>query len=71
MNSTSLAESQPDVIQSAPNITPNHYLAAIAGKFECELWDPTLEEIQRLRRLDRQNSGSVIEDWTINVRINW
>jgi hypothetical protein len=55
MNPTSAAESQPDAIQSDPDIIPNHPLAAIAGKFEGELWDATLAEIQRLRRLDRQN----------------
>jgi hypothetical protein len=55
MNPTSAAESQPDTIQSDPDIIPNHPLATIAGKFEGELWDATLAEIQRLRRLDRQN----------------
>jgi hypothetical protein len=54
MNPTSSAPSQPDAIQSDPEIIPNHPLAGIAGKFEGELWNATLAEIQRLRRLDRQ-----------------
>jgi hypothetical protein len=70
MNSTSSAPSQPDAIQSDPDIIPNHPLAAIAGKFEGELWNATLAEIQRLRRLDRQNSQSLIEDWTIDAGMN-
>jgi hypothetical protein len=61
MNPTSSAPSQPDAIQSDPGIIPNHPLAAIAGKFEGELWDATLAEIQRLRRVDRQKWHKAIE----------
>jgi hypothetical protein len=43
-----------DANQSEPTIIPNHPLAAVIGKFEGEIWEATLEEIQRLRLLDRQ-----------------
>jgi hypothetical protein len=46
--------SHSDANQSEPNIIPNHPLAAVIGKFEGEIWEATLEEIQRLRRLDRK-----------------
>jgi hypothetical protein len=70
MNPTSPTTSQPDAIQADPDIMPKHPLAAIAGKFEGELWDATLVEIQPLRRLDRQNSQSLIEDWKIDSGMN-
>jgi hypothetical protein len=65
MNQTSPTTSQPDAIQSDPDVMPNHPLAAIAGKFEGELWDATLAEIQRLRRLDpkKLRFGKVRIDW--------
>lgn len=40
---------------------PDHPLAAIAGKFEGEIWEATLEEIQRLRRLDRKRWEKAVE----------
>ncbi len=51
----------------APNLNhplapiPDHPLAAIAGKFEGEIWEATLEEIQRLRRLDRKRWEKAVE----------
>jgi hypothetical protein len=54
VRTTSTTAKQPDGIQSDPEIIPNHPLAAIADKLEGELWDATLTEIQRLRRLDQQ-----------------
>jgi hypothetical protein len=53
MNTPSPANSS-DANQSEPNIIPNHPLAEIIGKFEGEIWEATLQEIQRLRRLDRK-----------------
>jgi hypothetical protein len=38
-----------------------HPLAAIAGKFEGELWEETLAEIQRARKADRQYWQQVVE----------
>jgi hypothetical protein len=38
----------------ASEVIPDHPLAAIAGQFEGEVWESTLEEIQRRRRLDRK-----------------
>jgi hypothetical protein len=40
---------------------PNHPLAEIAGKFEGELWEATLEEIQRFRKLDRKRWQRISE----------
>ncbi len=42
---------------------PEHPLAAIAGQFEGEFWEATLEEIQRRRRLDRKQ-------WHQNLKVN-
>jgi hypothetical protein len=61
VNPISAAGHQPEVIQSDPEIIPGHPLAAIAAKFEGEIWDATLTEIQRLRRLDRQKWHEAIE----------
>jgi phospholipase/lecithinase/hemolysin len=38
----------------ASEVISDHPLAAIAGQFEGEVWEATLEEIQRRRRLDRK-----------------
>jgi hypothetical protein len=60
MNTPSPANSS-DANQSEPNIIPNHLLAEIIGKFEGEIWEATLEEIQRLRRLDRKRWEKAVE----------
>ncbi len=53
----------PDANRSESDTIPNHPLADIIGKFEGEIWEATLEEIQRLRRLDLQycQSRSLLE----------
>jgi hypothetical protein len=45
----------------SPEMIPDHPLAAIAGSFEGELWEATLEEIQRLRRLDKKRWQKAVE----------
>jgi hypothetical protein len=50
MNPTSPETNHPTPLAS--EVIPDHPLAAIAGQFEGEVWEATLEEIQRRRRLD-------------------
>jgi hypothetical protein len=52
--STPPPANSPDSHQSESSIIPNHPLADVIGKFEGEIWEATLDEIQRLRRLDRK-----------------
>jgi hypothetical protein len=63
MNPTSPETNHPTPLAS--EVIPDHPLAAIAGQFEGEVWEATLEEIQRRRRLDRkqwQQDVNVVRD---------
>jgi hypothetical protein len=61
-NSSDANQSEPDIIPNHPVAPiPNHPLADIIGKFEGEIWEATLEEIQRLRRLDRKRWEKAVE----------
>lgn len=61
MDITPSTDKQPDAVPSGYEIIPEHPLAAIAGKFDGEVWEATLEEIQRLRRMDRQQWQHEVE----------
>jgi hypothetical protein len=61
MTQPSITPNQSDAESAKSKIIPNHPLAAIAGKFDGEAWEITLEEIQRLRRLDREQWQKVAD----------
>lgn len=38
-----------------------HSLAGLAGKFEGEFWEATLEEIKRLREADKEEINKILD----------